>query len=429
MVIVNTISKCPADFVTSVVLSCRVLVSFFVSLKSLRTFQLIGEKTDTFTLDDISSGRVSYHHTEGEVGLRILQDTVNLSISDTKNGEVFAEGRLYTGLSLNVEISPKNTQPPQIHGPLFMEVKESGKAVLKINVTDLDTEPRDIVCNVTERSQFGFVENIAPAEGSEIERPGVPAQSFLVSDMLLGKVNYVQSKHKKIEPDMDSFSIRCFDGNNTSSEIKVHVSISPVNDETPLLFVQKQIVCIEDNLVIFDLSKINPYDRDRPADRLTFTVTKQPENGRLLLQKITELTPVQDFGLEVLSGNTDQTLIYQHKGTETTSDQFELSVTDGRHTVRRSVNMTIIPMDDEQPRLVVNTGLRIDRGQSKTITTRNLRAQDLDSKDSQLVFVIMVEPVAGKIQKINTSNLYTDLKKGSNFTQDDIDRKMIRCVC
>jgi len=365
---------------------------------------------------------------EGEVGLRTLRDTVNLSIADTENGEVFAEGRLYIGLSLSVEISPKNTQPPQIRGPLYLEVQESGKSVLKINVTDLDTEPEDIVCNVTEKPRFGFIENIAPTEGSEIERPGIPVQSFSVYDMLLGKVNYVQSRHMKIEPDMDNFNLRCFDGNNTSSEVKVHVSISPVNDEPPILFVQKQIVCIEDNLVIFDLLKINPLDRDWPADKLTFIVTKQPVNGRLLLQKMTELTPAQEFGFEVLSGNTGLTLIYQHKGTETTSDQFELSVTDGKHTTKRSVNMTIIPMDDEQPRLVVNAGLHIDRGQSKIITTRNLKAQDLDSKDSQLVYIIMVEPVSGKMQKLNTSNLYTDLKKGNNFTQDDIDRKIIRFV-
>ena len=119
-------------------------------------------------------------------------------------------------------------------------------------------------------------------------------------------------------------------------------------------------------------------------------------------------------------------MIYQHKGTETTKDQFELSVFDGVHTTEGMVNITIIPMDDEQPRLVVNTGLRIDRGQSKTITTRNLKAQDLDSEDSQLMYIVMMESISGKLQKLNTSQLYSDLVKGSNFTQTDIDKKRIR---
>ena len=175
------------------------------------------------------------------------------------------------------------------------------------------------------------------------------------------------------------------------------------------------------------MSKINPFDRDRPTDELVFFVTKQPINGELLLQNNSALNPATDFGYEVLSGDTDITLIYQHKGTETTKDQFELSVFDGVHTTEGMVNITIIPMDDEQPRLVVNTGLRIDRGQSKTITTRNLKAQDLDSEDSQLMYIVMMESISGKLQKLNTSQLYSDLVKGSNFTQTDIDRKRIRC--
>uniref|UniRef100_A0A7M5XNC0 Calx-beta domain-containing protein n=1 Tax=Clytia hemisphaerica TaxID=252671 RepID=A0A7M5XNC0_9CNID len=385
----------------------------------------IGASTNIFTLEDIASGQIAYHHTDGEVGTQKLQDLINLNIPQNDQ-DIFIGGQLYSGLTLTVDIAPVNSQPPKIDGPLLIEVVESKKSILKINISDSDTSPENINCNVTELPLFGFIENLTPLDGSEIQRPNIPVEKFRVSDLNQGRVSYVQSKHNKIEPDMDSFNLRCFDGNNTSSEVKVHVSIAPINDEPPVLFIQSQIVCIEDDLIIFDLSKINPFDRDRPTDELVFFVTKQPINGELLLQNNSALNPATDFGYEVLSGDTDITLIYQHKGTETTKDQFELSVFDGVHTTEGMVNITIIPMDDEQPRLVVNTGLRIDRGQSKTITTSNLKAQDLDSEDSQLMYIVMMESISGKLQKLNTSQLYTDLVKGNNFTQTDIDKKRIR---
>ena len=378
-----------------------------------------------FTLEEISSGQIAYHHVDGEVGQRHVRDVINLNVAPRQD-DVYIGGMFFSGMKVTVDIIPVNSQPPVINGPPMIAVEESKRTVLKLNVTDEDTPPAQIRCNITELPLFGFIENTTPLPGSEIERPGIPVTSFQVSDVNQGTVRYVQSKHQKIEQDIDSFSLRCYDGNNTSSERKIHVSIAPVNDEAPILFIQNQIVCIEDDLIIFDLSKINPFDRDRPFDKLVFTVTEQPSNGELLLQNNSALTPATTFGYEVLSGGTDHTLIYQHKGTETTKDQFELSVSDGVHDVSQLVNITIIPMDDEQPRLVVNTGLRIDRGQSKTITTRNLKAKDLDSEDSTLLFIVMMDAESGKLQILNGSGLYSDLGKGNNFTQLDIDKKRIR---
>lgn len=378
-------------------------------------------------MEEIATGKIAYHHTDGEVGQRNVRDIVNFNVAPNQE-DVYIGGMLFSGMKVKVDIVPVNSQPPIINGPSTIQVEESKKTVLKLNVTDEDSSPENIRCNITEFPLFGFIENTTPLDGSEIERPGIPVTSFRMSHVNQGKVRYVQSKHQKIEQDIDSFSLRCYDGNNTSSETKIHVAIAPVNDEAPILFIQNQIVCIEDDLIIFDLSKINPFDRDRPFDELTFTVTEQPINGELLLQNNSVLTPATTFGYEVLSGRTDRTLIYQHKGTETTKDQFELSVSDGKHDVSQHVNITIIPMDDEQPRLVVNTGLRIDRGHSKTITTRNLKAKDLDSEDSSLLFIVMMDAVSGKLQKLNVSGLYSDLTKGSNFTQLDIDKKRIRFV-
>jgi hypothetical protein len=52
--------------------------------------------------------------------------------------------------------------------------------------------------------------------------------------------------------------------------------------------------------------------------------------------------------------------MYQHDNTESFEDSVEFIVTDGLHNVTQNIPIVIIPVDDETPRLTVNTGLEIE---------------------------------------------------------------------
>ena len=83
-------------------------------------------------------------------------------------------------------------------------------------------------------------------------------------------------------------------------------------------------------------------------------------------------------------------------------------------------------MDDETPRMIVNTGLNVDRFETKVITNRNLKATDLDSDDLSLLYIIMLPPIQGKLQKYLSESNVVEIRKGGNFTQEDINKRRIR---
>ena len=64
---------------------------------------------------------------------------------------------------------------------------------------------------------------------------------------------------------------------------------------------------------------------------------------------------------------------YFHNGADTLSDKFTLVArTSTKTSVPATVNIQIIPVNDEVPRMVNNTGLEVWAGSSAIITTKDL---------------------------------------------------------
>ena len=64
---------------------------------------------------------------------------------------------------------------------------------------------------------------------------------------------------------------------------------------------------------------------------------------------------------------------YFHNGADTLSDKFTLVArTSTKTSVPATVNIQIIPVNDEVPRIVNNTGVEVWAGSSAIITTKNL---------------------------------------------------------
>ena len=64
---------------------------------------------------------------------------------------------------------------------------------------------------------------------------------------------------------------------------------------------------------------------------------------------------------------------YFHNGADTLSDKFTLVArTSTKTSVPATVNIQIIPVNDEVPRMVNNTGLEVWAGSSAVITTKSL---------------------------------------------------------
>lgn len=75
--------------------------------------------------------------------------------------------------------------------------------------------------------------------------------------------------------------------------------------------------------------------------------------------------------MEDITGGSD--IAYQHDDSETTNDKFEITLSDGTHEVNRVIPITIVPVDDETPRLTINNGIDVDILAETVITNSALK--------------------------------------------------------
>ncbi|ESO98009.1 hypothetical protein LOTGIDRAFT_174474 [Lottia gigantea] len=389
---------------------------------------LNGRQTEEFTQREIEHRRVEYRHAGGEVGPVGRNDSFKLMLTD-KSDDFIVGGNRISEISVHVKIVPQDSVAPIVSIGAHFEVPENDKApILPIHfdATDIDTDDEDITCTIVSQPIHGYVENISPAPGSEKPRTGIPVSAFSIKNVRLGQVNYVQSVHKGVEPRQDSFNFYCSDGVNNSPTSQFTVNIIPENDEVPEVFLREFMVVEGMNLMI-DLPILNVVDEDYPdPTELLFTITKFPDHGQIVQQSSEGSFPVERFTFDDI--NERSTIEYVHDDTETLSDSFEFLLTDGKYNITKVVPIIVIPLDDETPRLTINNGLEVDVvGDVVTITNDDLKAEDLDSKDPELTFIVRQMPKYGYLQKLVNNYAY-NITLSSNFTQNDIDLEHIQYV-
>ncbi|KAK1897253.1 FRAS1-related extracellular matrix protein 1 [Dissostichus eleginoides] len=113
-------------------------------------------------------------------------------------------------------------------------------------------------------------------------------------------------------------------------------------------------------------------------------------------------------------------IVYMHDDTETLQDAVALRLTDGVHTVQGRARVTVLPLNDERPRLLRNAGLEVDPGERRVISSVALEAEDPDNPPQQLFYSLIVAPRFGKLQ-IKKESAWSELSAGQNFTQDDVE--------
>lgn len=388
-----------------------------------------GALTDVFTQQDIVNGLVRYVHTGGEIGPIKREDSFNLTLSDMSPDWILG-GNQITQVEVYVTILPVDNLAPNVTMGLQFYVDESGKG--NINMThlqapDIDTEDDDILCTIVVAPSTGYLENIAPAPGSEKSRGGMPISAFSIKDLRLNHINYVQSIHRGVEPEEDQFTFRCTDGVNESPNFLFPINIIPVNDEEPKVYA-RLITVDEGGQRIIDQPLLRAEDGDIPADELHFFIVTPPQHGTITYTRLEGDIQILNFTMDQIANGND--IKYIHDDSETTDDSFTLLLTDGKYEVTKEVFVSILDIDDETPRLTINDGIDIEIGETRIINNRILKATDLDSPDSNLTYTVRYGPEHGLLQRLSKfdGSVVENITLGMNFTQWEVDNQRIRYV-
>ncbi|XP_036034922.1 FRAS1-related extracellular matrix protein 1 isoform X1 [Onychomys torridus] len=404
-----------------------------------------GNHVNRFSQGDVISGAVTYKHTGGEVGPAPCFDTVTLVVSDDEAGPS-VNGCCYNGpdpsvplhesfpmYELNITVHPVDNQPPSIIiGRTFM-VDEGFSAALTthhLTATDPDTAPDDLEFVLVSHPQFGYLENTLPSAGFEKSNMGISIASFQWRDMKALHINYVQSRHLRVEPTADQFMVYATDGEQRSLETTFHVIINPTNDEAPDFVVQNITVC-EGQMIELDSSIITAADRDVPKDPLLFSITHKPQHGLLINVAISKESPqikqlkheIYNFSMDFLK--TGMKLAYVHDDSESLADNFVIQLSDGKHTILKTVSVNVTPVNDEKPMLSKKAEVSMTVGETRVLSSAVLSAVDKDSPRETIHYLFERLPQNGQLQ-LKIGRDWVPLSAGMQCTQEDVDLNLLR---
>ncbi|EPY74767.1 FRAS1 related extracellular matrix 1 [Camelus ferus] len=393
-----------------------------------------GVTVHQFLQGDVVAGDVTYKHTGGEIGLVPCFDTITLVVSDREAGP-FVNGCCYSGphppvplhesfpvYDLNITVLPVDNQSPSIARGTMFTVDEALSAALTINhlsATDPDTAADDLEFVLVSPPQFGYLENTLPSAGFEKSNSGISIASFQWKDMKTLHINYVQSRHLRMEPTADQFTVYVTDGKQRSSEIPFYITINPTNDEAPD-FVVQNITVREGQMRELDSSIISAADLDTPQDPLLFSITQRPRHGLLISGGFSK-----DFPQYKQPANPGMRLVYVHDDSESLTDDFTIQLSDGKHRILKTISVEVTPVNDEKPMLRRKAEITVNRGETRIISSAVLSAMDEDTPREKIYYLFERLPQSGQLQ-LKTGRSWVPLAPGMKCTQDEVDLNLLR---
>ncbi|TRZ00133.1 hypothetical protein DNTS_034625 [Danionella cerebrum] len=344
----------------------------------------------SFSQGDLDQRHIQYVQTEhGKANDSFTVDVTNgiLAIRDLK---------------VLVDIIP-------LHIPLEvsnMTLKEGSSKPLTqdvIKVVDRHFNGLQIFFIVTEGPFHGRIEH------SRI--PGVPIPSFTRAQAEKGFIFYV---HDGSETTTDNFTVVAngTDIRKQSLAFMVYVKITPINDEPPVITVNRILKVWEGSVTEITNEDLSAEDPDSPAESLEFIITP-PNNGHLAL-KSTPSRPVLNFTQEQINHGQ---LVFVHHGAM--SGGFHFQVNDGLNFAPRQIfsitaQSLIISLEKNQE-------LKVFPGSSKVISEDELLMITNDFDDiygnRSINYTVTSPPKLGSLMR-KQGNSSESSQEISSFTQN-----------
>ncbi|KAJ8304606.1 hypothetical protein KUTeg_018189 [Tegillarca granosa] len=352
-----------------------------------------GLRVTEFTYSSVIQGLLSYEHK----GLGSLEDMFKYAVVA---GSVQVQGQF----PIRVIFESQNRPPRVVHNNV-LEVSESGSAVLTeshLLVTHPDSLPSGIVYTVRMAPKHGQLFVV----GSSTENGNY--QTFTQDDINRGHVKY---HHSDFNPS-DMFFFDVSNGMQYLKGLEFVIEIIPAN-----LQLQIQNFTVREGgrrSLIPSILHLN--GRYLEGKSVTYFIIKQPSHG--ILENVRQVgVPLSQFTSEDLhQGN----IRFVHDNSESNSDQFSVKArVESMESPVKKVYVAVDTINDQPPRIVINTGITLWKGSLKRITQDMLKAVDQDSSVDRIMFTV-TSPTNGHIAFLNNT-----FKEISSFTQDQINRGLI----
>ncbi|KAG8187463.1 hypothetical protein JTE90_009532 [Oedothorax gibbosus] len=368
-----------------------------------------------FTQDDINQNFLSYQHNVTEAaGLHFFKFTVSDPANNTLLDQAF-----YITIS-------DDLFPPVITRNLGIKVNRNSQACITsqmLSATEEHHKNLDLIFTIKSQTKFGHL-----AYNSSVT---TPISMFYMSDLKSGTVCYFHTSSNPVT--LDNFTFELSDGKNSVLQT-FYIKITSIYDFLPTVKIYSFQLKEGTRKVITEF-ELDVSDKDTDDKNVTIKIVKHPEHGTLI-----DSSNIKIENFTVLDIKTNN-VYYSHDGSESSVDQFTITVSDGSNAkfiwISSHANTTtdqpitfpikIIQVDDLPPKLTTNkviSGLRLIGGKRMNAITNNiLYTEDLDTTPENILYSITVHPRIGFLQ-LSTS----DVNKISNFTQKDINDGKVQYI-
>ncbi|NXS09219.1 FREM1 protein, partial [Neodrepanis coruscans] len=358
----------------------------------------------SFTQHAVNCMKVAYMPPLQDIGPESQQVQFIFSVRNQHGGTSY-------GISFNITILPVDDQAPEVFTS-HLRVEEGGLAPVTerhILISDMDTRQEHLHLLLRRQPQHGVVE----LDGN----PMSEGDRLSCGDLRALAVRY---RHDGSETLTDDVLFAATDSIHFV-EFILEVKVLPVNDELPV--VQTGLVsvlhCLEGEEVVLSSEYIYATDADSDDMKLVFVLSRQPYHGVVRKAGIA----VDHFSqADVIAG----LITYKHTSGEVgltpSIDTLTLIVSDGdagldvkdccydgppplpvsRHDPFPvySLNITVLPVDNQPPSIATGASFVVEEGSSAAITTNHLFATDPDTCADDLEFVLVSPPRFGYIENI-----------------------------
>ncbi|XP_032811128.1 FRAS1-related extracellular matrix protein 2-like [Petromyzon marinus] len=388
---------------------------------------VLTDKPDTavseFTQAQVNHHKVAYKPPEQELGITPHVVQFAFTVEDTAGNGV--EGTFI------IFLQPVDNKPPQIINTGFT-VPERGTFVItsrELDATDTDTDGNQITFTLTQAPKHGqlLYVNVAMAAG----------EVFALDDIANGRVAY---SHSGAETLVDLFTLDVSDGVH-ALPVTVKVSVKPVDDETPTIMLPEGTLgsymdVLENGASEITTNVIRGTDADTDDTMLTFIVEDVPKSGEILVNG----APAERFTQQdIING----AVLYAHTGGEIGAqkqeDGFNLTISDlsdewvvgGNNVQGVRVRVTILPVDSVAPVVTMGEQFAVNEGDKNVIALHNLRAEDVDTPDDDILCTVIVQPTSGYLENISPAPGSEKSRAGtpiSAFTIKDVRLRHVNYV-
>ncbi|KAG1952423.1 chondroitin sulfate proteoglycan 4 [Pimephales promelas] len=329
-----------------------------------------GIESSTFTQEDLTKGVVSYEHNDQSLSSK---DSFAFSVEAK---DLFTEG------TFRIKIFKKghSSEAPIVSnkGIIAYEGEHSVIYQTHLKVEQADILPKEMVYSIKDFPRLGHVVKLNNDSDSTASPMLDYIQSFTQEEINLGTILYVSASLLG----RDHFTVDVSNGFATIEDLEVQVDVVPriIPIQVVNLTVREggSVALTQDILNI-----THPFYR---SINIEFFMEETPQHGDI--KYLDEEDALDTFAWEDVQQGQ---VYYYHDSSETTEDSFTLIASAfviNRQSASLTVGITVLPVNDEPPRIQRNTGLELLVGEESEITANILSSDDLDTPPEELVYSI-----------------------------------------